>query len=557
MASPVVRDDSAFLQFRKRIPADVLAKARGRRIVVELPAVGVKPAVTILSRLAPEVKFSLRTADPSEAKVRMASATATLGTVLDGIRQGPKPLTHKQLVALSGDVYRAFLDHYGDQPDGVDRWSAFKAFSRAIREGRIGLAPTASLEEAESIEKAVKLFGADLTAGINTLPRGEAKTDALELRFGFLATWTLMRHSLTVDAETRAKLILEVDRASTDAAWRLKRAAEGDYSPDPKEQRFPAFEEAKPAVTLARLFDRWVAETKPAPSTLMTTRGIVTKLNRHIGGATVGSITTEQIVAWKDALLASGEVAPKTVNATYLAMMSALFNWGVTNSILKANPAKGVKVAAKAQAGTSMLPYSDDEVARLLTLARLEERPAYRWLPWLAAATGARIGELAQAWGANIETVHGVPVLHIRPAPDAGTLKTESSERTVPLHPALITEGFLTFAASKGSGPLFYGRSSGRPATRHASKGTANHLSTWIREQPGFDDPRKAPNHALRHWWKTAAFRAGVPDSIADFLQGHRSPSVASKYRHFDIPTLGKAVAAVPIPLSPKAIPAL
>ena len=204
------------------------------------------------------------------------------------------------------------------------------------------------------------------------------------------------------------------------------------------------------------------------------------------------------------------------------------------------------RVAIKAQAGTSMLPYTDDEVGRLLTISRLEKRPAYRWLPWLAATTGARIGELAQAWGSNVETVEGVVVLHIRPAPDAGSLKTESSERTVPLHPVLLAEGFLDFVRSRGSGPLFYHRSSGMEGKRHASKGVANHLGTWIREQ-GFNDPRKAPSHGLRHWWKSAAFKAGVQDSIADFLQGHCSPSVAARYRHFAIPTLAEAVARVEI----------
>lgn len=43
-------------------------------------------------------------------------------------------------------------------------------------------------------------------------------------------------------------------------------------------------------------------------------------------------------------------------------------------------------------------------------------------------------------------------------------------------------------------------------------------------------------------------FRANVQDSIADALQGHRSGSAASTYRHFDLPTLAKAVAALPMP---------
>ena len=104
---------------------------------------------------------------------------------------------------------------------------------------------------------------------------------------------------------------------------------------------------------------------------------------------------------------------------------------------------------------------------------------------------------------------------------------------------------FLEFA--QGKGPLFYRRSSGRPEKRHAAKGVANHLADWIRRQ-GFYNPRKAPNHALRHWFKTAASRAGIQDSLADAIQGHADRSVAATYRHFDLKTLTRAIAVIPVP---------
>jgi hypothetical protein len=39
--------------------------------------------------------------------------------------------------------------------------------------------------------------------------------------------------------------------------------------------------------------------------------------------------------------------------------------------------------------------------------------------------------------------------------PGAGSLKTSGSERIIPLHPALIENGFLKFVAKIKSGPLF------------------------------------------------------------------------------------------------------
>jgi integrase len=154
---------------------------------------------------------------------------------------------------------------------------------------------------------------------------------------------------------------------------------------------------------------------------------------------------------------------------------------------------------------------------------------------------------LAQLWGSAIKIENGVHFMEIKPAPDGGSLKTPNSERKVPLHPALIEDGFLDFVKTKGEGPLFYRRSSGDPNKQHAYRGVTNHMAAWVREQ-GFGDPRKAPNHALRHWWKSTAARVDVQDSLADAIQGHAGHSVASTYRHFDLKKLAEGVAAIPVP---------
>ncbi len=54
--------------------------------------------------------------------------------------------------------------------------------------------------------------------------------------------------------------------------------------------------------------------------------------------------------------------------------------------------------------------------------------------------------------------LEGIPTMQIAPAKDGGSLKNEGSERTIPVHPAIIDQGFLDFVATKGDGPLFYRR---------------------------------------------------------------------------------------------------
>jgi integrase len=167
--------------------------------------------------------------------------------------------------------------------------------------------------------------------------------------------------------------------------------------------------------------------------------------------------------------------------------------------MISSNPVENVRVAYSKNSEQRQLPYTDEEVARLLLLAKRETNPARRWLPWLAAFTGARIGELAQLWGEAIRIEHGVYFMQIRAAPDGGSLKNPHSERKVPLHPILIREGFLEFVKAKGDGPLFYRRGSETLNKRHASKGVSNHLASWVREQ-GFVDasPSYSPRPNLR-----------------------------------------------------------
>ena len=190
--------------------------------------------------------------------------------------------------------------------------------------------------------------------------------------------------------------MVEVYKAAQDAGWRLKRNAEGDYSPDPKQERFPPFEK-QPHLTLTELFERWKSEVKPAPSTLMTWQGVLNNLKAHLGHENVRIITDADVIRWKDALVANG-LKSKTIKDSYLGCLRAIFNFAVENKLISKSPVENVKVAYRKNSEQRQLPYNDEEVARLLCLAKQQTNPARRWLPWLAALSGARIGELAQLW---------------------------------------------------------------------------------------------------------------------------------------------------------------
>src|SRR5258708_40070798 len=74
-----------------------------------------------------------------------------------------------------------------------------------------------------------------------------------------------------------------------------------------------------------------------------------------------------------------------------------------------------------------------------------------RWVPWLCAYTGARVGELTQLRAGDVQARQGPAgsIWVLRLTPDAGTIKTDRA-RTVPLHADLVHQGFPEFAACIG-----------------------------------------------------------------------------------------------------------
>jgi integrase len=546
------RPDSGFHQIKIRVPTDVVERARGRVLTVDLPAAVSDPACRISFTLGTFCKGSLRTRDAATADVRRLVVVAAFGRLCDALRRGPAALSHEQVIALSGEVYDHLVDEHRANPGTEAEWAAWKGLLRAALEGRVAGAPAIRLEtgaNAEDVAAAILAFGGgDLTTGIDALP-ADYDSRALQERCGRLAFWVLGRHGIEVDSETHLRLLRAVARAALDAGWRLKKMAQGDYRPDPAAERFPTFEKAKPAgITMSVVFDRWAAEVKPSPATLSTWRGVLRQFEDHVGAArSVSKITKADVLGWKDALVARG-LRPKTINDQHLTALKALLNFAVNNDLVGQNVATGIRLKVQEQAGERMLGYDDDELARLLDHASRETRPARRWLPMLAVYTGARIGELAQLWGSQVAVVDGVPVIEIRPSKDGGRLKTASSERVVPLHRALVEAGFVAFARAKGDAPLFYPKPARRGSeAKHPSKGVSNHLAAWVKSLPGFDDPRKSALHACRHSFKSTGARLEISDSLIDALQGHKDKTTAGGYRHFTVTQMAAAVARYPI----------
>jgi integrase len=270
---------------------------------------------------------------------------------------------------------------------------------------------------------------------------------------------------------------------------------------------------------------------------------------------------------WLDGLV-NNDRSPRTVRDIWLSAARAVYGWAARHHKIDTNPFKGCKVEVPRQKQTRETgkAFTSDEAQTILRAALLITVPprgkgtewaaVRRWVPWVCAYTGARVGEITQLRVLDIERrpsdpkgpLGGADYPVLRITPDAGTVKT-SKVRVVPIHSDLVEQGFLRFVEDVKSrlgpdAPLFYKRPtkpSRNPNYRGPASKAAERLAEWVRGL-GITDPGILPNHAWRHTWKTCAARADIEEGMRDAICGHSSRMVGRGYEHFTPEDMAEAV---------------
>lgn len=532
------RAGSSVPQFRIRVPTKIVDRLRGKRVLLSIATPHDYPCVKTVT-IGSDVAFSLETDDATIAEARQANALDHLRRLFDLTDAAPISLSHKDMVALSGETYRLYQEIHRDNPGEADEWMYHKALTRAALEGRIKNPPPATLMPDEA-KTAIELFGSgDLTAAVNAFPA--AQYDALEDRFGLLADWVLIRQRIHLNPNDRQRFLRFVGTASLDAGWQLRRNAEGDYSPDPKAQRFPPIESVaaiKPRQTITGLLDLWWAEAKAtgrSRTTYDTYKGAIDRLVKHLGHDDANRVTEQDMIAFKDARLKV--VSAKTLKDGDLPGIKSIFGWAVDNRKLTKNPADAVKVKAEKKIRSRPKGFTDQEAGSIFeACCSYVQKPkedsrtaaAKRWAPLIACYTGCRIAEALQLRKEDVRIESGHHVFDLNPL--AGSVKT-GSYRLVPVHPHLIELGLLRFVADSGDGPLF-------------AKGSYKRALDFVRAV--VTDERVQPNHAWRHRLKSVSRNLGFDPRVVDAIQGHAARTSGDDYGDVSVLAMARVINAIP-----------
>ncbi len=525
LVRPMKRKGSSYPQFVKRIPLDLRDPMSGMSLCIPL---GDDVVSVTVSAKTQAIRFSLRTSDPSEVKDRQASAISYLERLFVSLRSNaPLPLTHRNAVALSGEVYRA----WSSDLDTGQRLALVQTEDGWVRE-----------DSFDADERK-----AEYEAAIRYLDRLEDTDDpsVLEAHFDPIIKRLLGSKGVPLIDEGSWQMVREEFlKALHDGFQTARKKAGSDYSPDLTGLRFPDWSapegiETDASVSLKGLAEGWWKEAKSgglSPSTYEGYRKALHSLADFLKHDDASRISEEDVIRFKDELLTKTNprngkpLSAKTVKDGYISALRSVFAWAVTNKKMQFNPAIGVKITRPRKVRLRDSWFSPDEIRAILEASKKvkqgkKEPPQRyamkRWVPWLCAYSGARVGEIVQLRKKDFRQDNGSWLFTI--TPEAGTVKGKE-QREVPLHPDFIAQGFEKFLDAASEGHLFMWSGDDRGAWRNAK----NRLTEFIRTV--VQDPNVSPNHAWRHTFKTIGSEAGIQDKVLDAICGHAPRTIGETY---------------------------
>ncbi|MDT4737078.1 DUF6538 domain-containing protein [Bradyrhizobium sp. WYCCWR 12699] len=510
--------------YRLTIPADV------QRILAKLPN-HPRPK----GWFATHIMITTGTPDRTLAKAKAVDIAAEVERQLKALREGPKPLTAKQISALSGIVYRAFAGGLENNPGLTSQqWLRVADENRAAQRGEYSVGARLGIFKDED----------------------ERRKADMENRFAGIVDATLTREAVFTTEESRWQIIEAVSRDLTEGTKKLARNADGDFTPDTYANRFPPptdlLQGSRPTgKSLTALADAWHSAAVARgvrPRDARRWKAVVLRFKEWLTYDDLSRITPERVQAWGDERSAAG-VAPKTINDTDFAALRAVFGWGRQRGWLAINPAKEARIEGRGKKRIREKWFLEGEIAAILNAALAvqgtkRENPkttaAKRWVPWLCAYSGARVVEMIQLRREDIRR-EGIAWV-IRVNPEAGDVKTDDY-RDVPVHEHLIATGFIEFVQQSRPGHLFcdIGKDGNTAGT---ADGVYKRVYTMVRSV--LTDDRVQPNHAWRYTFKTFGHDAGLNDLTIDAICGHSARTEGEKYRGITVKKRMEVMAAFP-----------
>lgn len=288
-------------------------------------------------------------------------------------------------------------------------------------------------------------------------------------------------------------------------------------------------------IALGKGRDAWLKSLRAntLPKTLTIKKTAVDALVSYLGASrAMHTITRADFARFFQHLRDSGLATPTLQNKqSYIGGEHGFIVWAATSGHYpkfpkKENPAAGhVYYPAREKRLRRKLGFQPFDLEQVRTLyapdAFAKLSPGARWAALLGLYTGARASEVGQLLIADIVDVSGTPALRISDDGEDQKLKTAASLRTVPLHPDLLSLGFLDYIERlRGEAWRVFPQADPKAkngAGNWISKAFSLHVArtgkNWPEAKRGF--------HSLRKTVVQQMQTAGVPSEVRAQLVGH------------------------------------
>lgn len=229
------------------------------------------------------------------------------------------------------------------------------------------------------------------------------------------------------------------------------------------------------------------------------------------------------------------KISVKTAQLT-IGTFFSFFEWAKSHKMAEVNYFEGLTIATpKGARKPKRLPFNDVSMRKILDALEAKKvkgtiKDYQYWGTLLGIYTGARLNELAQMEAKDVRQIEGIWCLDLNDDDERKHLKNESSKRLVPLHPALIDKGLLSYVdtirQSKNERVLY-------ELVFDENNGYGRNLGRWFNDflLPELGLKTKLHvYHSLRHTVVTKLMRAGIEQPLVRALIGHTQEGVLQKH---------------------------
>jgi integrase len=322
-------------------------------------------------------------------------------------------------------------------------------------------------------------------------------------------------------------------------------------------------------VPFKTVISEWAKERKVAPqgerSFTAKAERFVAFIREHHRAADpddMALVSPEEVIDYKNELLKT-DLDQDTIG-NHLAALRTLFRYAKRNRKIPSDPMVDVVFRAKSDGRAKRLPFSPQDRERVLKAALASDDPVIKWANLLCGYQGMRLAEAIEADCRDIEIFDdGLVVFHIRLDHRLPTmrLKNKTSIRSLPIHSAVLSAGFLDYwksVVAAGGGQLFPQVALNRDGRK--STNASRVLSEWLREVVRITDPRFV-FHSHRHSVKSILRnhpenpRVDLVDKILGHVGGkddsgrdNGSSNAADGYGVFQLRAMQRIIELIPAP---------